>query len=181
MFEKGQLVAHETAGVCRVAEIIEMAFRPGEPKKTYYKLAPVYENGTLFTPVESDKVFIRPVLSKEEILTLIDGIPGIDAEAYHTRSLQELGDHYQEALASHDCGVLIELVMSIWLKKQDAEQNRRRLGQVDTRYLKQAEDLLYGEFAAVLEIQKDEVQPFIDRRLAEAGYSAANAPQDANA
>ena len=59
--------------------------------------------------------------------------------------------------------------MSIYAKQKQAEAQKRRLGQVDERYRKQAERLLYGELSAALGIPFEEVQPYIARRVAESG------------
>ena len=61
--------------------------------------------------------------------------------------------------------------MSIYLKWRQAEAQKRRLGMVDERYMKQAERLLYGELAAALDIPYEEVQPYIARRVEEASLS----------
>ena len=50
------------------------------------------------------------------------------------------------------------------LKQRQAEAQKRRLGMVDERYMKQAERLLYGELSAALDIPYEEVQPYIARR-----------------
>ena len=84
---------------------------------------------------------------------------------YHSKRTQELSNHYQTSLNSHECSDLIELVMSIYAKKQYVEQQKRKFGQIDERYMKKAEELLYGEFAAALGIDKDEVPDYIAKRI----------------
>lgn len=165
MYQKNDLIVHQSAGVCRVKDTTMMAFSKGGEKQLYYVLEPLREGGVLYSPVNSDKVFLRRALTREQALALIDTIPSIDAQAFHTRSLQELSEHYQQAIGSHDCADLVELLMSIWAKKQDVEENRRRLGQLDLRYMKQAEDLLYGELSCALDISPEDVQTFISQRL----------------
>ena len=79
--------------------------------------------------------------------------------------MQALAQHYQTAVRSHNCQDLIELMMSIYAKQKQAESQKRRLGMVDERYMKQAERLLYGEFAIALELPVEEVQPYIAQRV----------------
>ncbi len=55
--------------------------------------------------------------------------------------------------------------MSIYAKQRQAETQKRRLGMVDERYMKQAERLLHGELFAALSITLEEVQPYIARRV----------------
>ena len=96
---------------------------------------------------------------------LIDLIPSIRAEAYHGPTLQALAQHYQSAVRSHDCRDLVELMMSIYAKRRQAEAQKRRLGMVDERFMKQAERLLYGELSVALDIPFDQVEPYIARRV----------------
>ena len=57
--------------------------------------------------------------------------------------------------------------MSIHAKKQYAESHGRKFGQIDARYMKRAESLLYGELSAALGLEYDKVQPYIARRVSE--------------
>ena len=87
------------------------------------------------------------------------------AEAYHGPTLQALAQHYQTVVRSHDCRDLIELMMSIYAKRQLVESQNRRLGMVDERFMKQAERLLYGELSVALDIPFDDVQSYIAQRV----------------
>lgn len=167
MYSVGELIVYGSTGVCRVDATGALdKKRGGEKDRTYYTLKPVYRNETIYAPVDT-KVFMRPLISPEEANKLIDMIPDVQAEAYHSKRTQELSEHYQNALDSHDCSDLIELVMSIYAKKQFVEQQKRKFGQIDERYMKKAEELLYGEFAVSLGIEKDDVQDYISKRIQE--------------
>lgn len=164
MYQIGDLIVYGSTGVCRVEAVETPRHRPGEEERQYYLLRPLYQDGTIRIPVDT-KVFMRPVISREEAEKLIDAIPGMNAEVYHERNFTQLAAHYQEALGSHECSDLIELVMSIYAKKQDAESKKRKFGQVDARFMKRAESLLYGEFSVALGILFDDVQGYIASRV----------------
>lgn len=164
MYQIGDLIVYGSTGVCRVGAVETPRHRPGEEERQYYLLRPLYQDGTIRIPVDT-KVFMRPVISREEAEKLIDAIPGMNAEVYHERNFTQLAAHYQEALGSHECSDLIELVMSIYAKKQDAESKKRKFGQVDARFMKRAESLLYGEFSVALGIPFDDVQGYIASRV----------------
>lgn len=164
MYQIGDLIVYGSTGVCRVEAVETPRHRPGEEERQYYLLRPLYQDGTIRIPVDT-KVFMRPVISREEAEKLIDAIPGMNAEVYHERNFTQLAAHYQEALGSHECSDLIELVMSIYAKKQDAENKKRKFGQVDARFMKRAESLLYGEFSVALGIPFDDVQGYIASRV----------------
>ena len=167
MYQTGELIIYGGTGVCRVSEIVTRKLSRTEPEKLYYVLTPLYQTGTITTPVENGKVFIRPVISRDEALSLIDEIPHITAEAYHNSNLQQLENHYKRELESHDCMDLLKLTMSTYQKKLERERAKLKFGAVDRRYMERAENLLFGELAVALDIARDDVQSFIEDRLQE--------------
>jgi len=62
---------------------------------------------------------------------------------------------------------LVKLSMSLRAKKQGLEQQKRKFGAVDERFMKRAEELLFGELAAALDISKDRVPEYIADRVSE--------------
>ena len=165
MYQAGELILYGGTGVCRVVEIVSKTFGRGEPVREYYVLAPLYQSGTILTPVDNTKIFTRPVITREEALALIDGIPHIEAEAYHNQNLQQLENYYKSALESHDCQDILRLTMSTYRKKKEREEAKLKFGAVDRRYMERAEELLYGELAVALDIARDSVEAFIQERL----------------
>ena len=131
-------------------------------------MKPLHQDGVIYSPVESQKVEIRPVMSRREAEELIDLIPTIQVKAWKAPTLQALTQRYQQAMRSHDNRELIELTMSIYAKRRQAEAQKRRLGLVDERYMKQAERLLYGELSVALDIPYDEVEHYIASRVEKA-------------
>lgn len=160
MYQIGQYIVYGNTGVCRVEGLLE---KP--PLGLYYVLKPLYESGTIYTPAENPKVFMRPVISRDEAEALIDQIPQIVAQPDRTKNLQELRDHYRTATCSHNCADLIQLTMSIYAKKKEQEERGRRFGQVDERFMKQAENILFGEFSVALGIPREEVHDYISNRV----------------
>ncbi len=168
MFKPGDLVIYGGTGVCRIVSV-EPSPSGRENGRLYYTLKPIYQTFTITTPVDNDKVFMRPIISRKEAEDLIDSIPSIHAEAYSSKVMRELAEHYQSILSTYDCRNLIELTMSIYAKKQLAEAQHRKFGALDERYMKRAEDLLFGEFAAALEIDRGKVQAYIADRVENSG------------
>ena len=56
----------------------------------------------------------------------------------------------------------------VYRKKQEAAVSRRRLGQTDERFMKRAEELLFGELAVALDIPVGQVADYISARVAAA-------------
>lgn len=164
MYQVGELVSYGSTGVCRVAEIILQTSHDGE-EMLYYVLQPLYKACVISVPVDSDKVFIRPIITRSEAERLIELIPTLDCPAFHSRVSRELSEHYSAMLKSHDCQDWMEMTISIYTKKQALLSQKRKFGSVDERYLKQAEELLFGELAAALEIPREKVRGYIGEKL----------------
>jgi CarD family transcriptional regulator len=164
MYKINDLVVYGKTGVCRITDIAVPENSQMKKDQLYYVLQPLYESCTIYTPVDT-KVFMRPVISAKEADRLIDSIPAMRADAYYNDRLQELVQHYEDALKDQDCACLLELTMSIYAKKKYLQQNSQKFGQTDERYLKQAEHLLCSEFSLALEIPKEDVPAYIEARV----------------
>ena len=140
MFQAGDLLVYGTTGVCRVLSIDRRQERVGSTRqeRLYYQLKPIYQGGLIYTPVDNDKVSMRPIISRQEAEDLISEIPTLHPAACRASSTQALTQQYQASLRQHNCRSLVELAMSIHAKRRQAESQNRRLGMVDERYLKQA-------------------------------------------
>lgn len=164
MYQPGDLVVYGVTGVCRVEEIAQPNLTGADRHRKYYLLKPLQQDGVIYAPVDSEKVPIRPIISREEAEELIERIPSIQAGICRASTTQALAQHYQSAFHSGDRRDLVEMMKSIYAKRVQAESQKRRLGMVDERYMKQAERLLYGELSAALDIPFEEVEPYIARR-----------------
>ncbi len=165
MYKVGDLVFYENTGVCRVTNVAVSNFSGVDTNQLYYFLKPLYQESVIYTPVSNEKVFIRPIISADQAEQLIDTIPSIQPEVYHSRLQSQLVAHYESSLKTHDLGELIKLTMSIYAKKHSAEQQYRKFGAIDEKYMKCAEELLFGEMSAALDIPKNEVQEYIAARV----------------
>lgn len=164
MFQVGDQVVYGNTGVCRVAAVGEPGSSMTEKGRAYYTLEPVYGTETIYLPVDT-KASIRPVLTAEEAELLIRRMPDIQEEQVELYNTQTLSRYYQEAFRSHDTDGLVRLLKTIHGKDSAALQCGKKPGKIEERYRKLAEDLLYGELAAALEIPRDDVQRYINRLL----------------
>lgn len=164
MFRIGDHIIYGAMGVCLVKDLSVPSFCQKGEERQYYTLAPLNQNGEILVPVDAD-VFMRPIIDREEAERLIGRIPTIRAQARQDCSTQELKNYYTEALRAHDCAELIELVMSIYVKKLVREQQNQKIGQIDEACMKRAEGLLHDEFALALGIEAAAVPDYIRARV----------------
>ena len=164
MYQIGQLVIYGGNGVCRVSGYEAPPYPHTDKSQQFYRLEPLYQDGVIYTPVNT-RVFMRPVISKEEAEKLIDMIPTIHAKAHFDGSVTQLSTYYESFFKSHNCEDLMNLVMSIYAKKLYVESVRKKFGQMDEKFMKRAEFLLNSELAVALGISKDDVFVYISSRV----------------
>lgn len=164
MYQIGERVIYGSVGVCEIKEIGPLEIQGAKKGVDYYTLSPVYQDGRIFVPVDTT-VYIRPVLTKEEALSLISQIPGIEEDVFENNNPRLLDEHYKIYFKSGDCIDLVRLIRAVYFKGQRAAKKGRRLGQVDERSMKRAEEMLHNELACALEIRPDEVKDFITKML----------------
>ncbi len=165
MFSIGELIVYGSMGVCRVEAIEERTVSKDGGTVLFYLLQPIYQSCAVSTPVDNGKIPKRPVIDREEAERLIDTIPNVHAEAYHNKVMRQLSEHYENIIKSYDCAKLIEMLLSVYDKRKLCVQQKKKFGAMDERYMKRAEEMLFGELAVALGIERSEVSGYIARRI----------------
>jgi CarD family transcriptional regulator len=153
-------VLYGAQGVCKIAEISEKNLR-GQSTE-YYVLKPIYDTrATIFVPVNNEQASanMRPVISVEQIHALIDTMPDTASIWIEDEGARRF--RYQEILAGGDRLELIKLIKTLHTRRQMQKNKGKELHIGDKHLLKDAEKMLHEEFAYVLNIQCEQVLPFI--------------------
>ena len=162
MLKIGEKVVYGKTGVCIVEGQCEKELVRNQKRK-YFVLKPLgSDNNTIFAPVEGNKVFIRPIITRQEADELILKIPEI-TEA--SADIELTRDQYEVMISTHNCEDLVGLTFRLYHKKKSALENRKKPGFVDERYMALAEKLLFGELSAALEIPFEDVKAYIGKKL----------------
>ena len=163
MFQINDTILYGSEGVCTVTDIVEKDF--GAKVMRYYVLKPVYNsNSTLYVPANNQALTakMRHVLSAAEIHEIIRAIPG--EKSMWIENEDERKEKYREILQHGDRMELIGIIKALYHHQQAQRAKGKHLHTADEHFFKEAEKLLYDEFALVLQIQPDEVVPFILRQ-----------------
>lgn len=164
MYKIGDTVIYKSEGVCTVADIVVKAFR--EKEMEYYVLKPVYkENSEVFVPKNNTELTskMRQVLTRQEIISLIKSMP--DESDIWIDDENQRKSYYKQLIANGDRTELIRLIKTLFNYKEKQKNAGRKLHTTDEKFLKDAEKILYDEFAYVLNISQKEVIPFIAGEL----------------
>lgn len=161
MFQVNDLVMYGSTGVCKVKEIGKPEFLESDDIPLYYFLEPLYQNGLIYVPVNNEAVEMRHVISAEEANDLLQKLDDIEVKIFKGRSMQQLSQHYQKIIDSHDCDELLSMTKSIYIKAHKALINKKRIGQIDKRFMRKAQELIFGEIAVALDTEKDKVEEYV--------------------
>ena len=164
MFKIGDYIMYSLTGVCKVTDIIKEKYFDSD-EKYYYVLEPVYATTktVIKIPVDNKKVFMRPIISKEDIDDLIDEIP-LEEEIWIDDE-RERNHQFKLMVHSGDCKQWSTLIKSIFLKKEQKKKEGKKITQEDERLMKSAEKLLNEEIATILHILPDEVPKYIQSNI----------------
>ena len=112
---------------------------------------------------------MRPVITRDEAVALIREIPNLEPTVYENSNLRFLNEYYQAHLQNYTCAGLLQLIHNTRAKREVMHSRGKKLGLVDERYMKRAEDMLHGEFAVALGIDRREVPQYIADALEKQG------------
>lgn len=164
MFKCGDLIVYGNNGVCRVEDITTLDNDAAEKDKQYYVLKNLLSNGTAYIPVDSG-VYMRGIMSVEEVNTLIDSIPAITTEMFDHIPPRETQNAYRKALLTHDCKLTLALIKHIRNTAKLKQLQKKKLSATEDRFLEQACKIVGSEFSAALGIELENVEAYIKNRV----------------
>ena len=164
MFNIGEYVVYGSGEICRIEEKTERCF-DGISKNEYYRLVPIeMKNSAYYVPVKNAANEIRRVLTKDEILEIIDGIPNAESVWYSDKN--ERKGYFESVLKGDDFTELVGMIKAIYEERKKRSEDGKKLIAADERAFSTAEHIPHGEIAFVMGIKECEVSEFISSRLA---------------
>ncbi|MCI1723362.1 MAG: CarD family transcriptional regulator [Lachnospiraceae bacterium] len=158
MLKINDSVMHRTSGVCRVKAIREDDLGAG--RQQYYVLEPTYDKGmTIYIPTSKEHDQLRRLLTAREIKSLIENVSG--QENVWISDDRKRRQYYRDVLKSDDPQKLICLISTLYQKKNEREKEGKKFYAEDQGIMEEAEKILHGEIAFVMDIEPDEVVSYI--------------------
>lgn len=156
MLKIGETVRYGQSGLCRVQEKCKKDI--GGVTGEYYVLSPFSQTGSVvFVPCDNKLLLEKatPVLTKEEIASLVKAI--LSTSTQWIRDFRRRSDFSKKALASSDRKEPLLLIKTIYDHRNE-ENTPLRVHTTDDYFLRDAEQLIYSEFAYVYGVEFEEVQ-----------------------
>ncbi len=164
LFKVGDYIVHGRNGVCKVMDITHIDISGADKNQLYYTLIPMKsEDSKIFYPVDSDRIVMRSVLTKEEAENIMSEIKDIEPMWIDNEKKREA--QYKEAISSCDCEKLICIIKTLYERNTERIAQGKRITYVDDRYLKEAKRNLHDEFSIALGIDREEVEKYIREHI----------------
>lgn len=164
MFKVGEYVVHGRNGVCLVDDITHMDISGVDKNQLYYTLVPMKSmDSKIFYPVDSNRVLMRAVVSKEEAEQIVSEIENIEPMWIDNDRQREA--KYKEVIDTCDCRNLICIIKTLYERTKEREAQGKKMTYVDEKYFREARETLYQEFAIALGIDKQEVEAYIKEKM----------------
>lgn len=163
MFSINDYVIYGSEGVCQVEAIGHPDIIGLDKQKEYYTLMPIYRSGKIYTPIDST-IIMRHVITKDKAQELIDQIDNICCELEVPKDIKQANLFYRELVRSYECVNLIKIIKYVFLKQREFSLIKKAMPAVDLKFLKLAEDMLYGEFGFALGLEPRDVKECVIKR-----------------
>lgn len=166
MFQKGDYIIYGSSGVCLVEEVGPMDMAGTVRGKLYYTLRPMYSgSSTIFTPTDNDKIVMRYILTRDEAERCMEGAEL--AEPLEIRDERKREEIYREVLRGCDCDDCVRLLKTLYGRQNVRLENGKKVAALDERYMKMAEESLFGELAVSLGEEREEVREKVYTKISE--------------
>ena len=164
MFSVNDKIHYGSSGVCEIQEIATMRF--GRTRERYYVLKPVYQKASLiYVPLDNPELVsrMRPLLSREEVDALIESMPTVQTAWIDDPQARKAC--FDEMMRRHSCADLIVIIKTLSAHKKQRQARGKSLHVSDETYLREAQRLLYDEFAGAWGILPSQVDGYIQDKL----------------
>ena len=165
MYNVGDMVMYGAFGICKVTAVEKRDFT-GEEQE-YYILKHINSEKNIFYVPTGNEVALskmHPICSKAEVDELIshmnsEGLIWIDNDIKRK-------EEYSRIIKDADKHEIIRLIKTLYLRRKELAENGKKLRSTDENYLSLAENMLFEEFAYVLDIDRSEVVEYIEKHIA---------------
>ncbi len=161
--QTGNYVIYRSSEICRIDGFETKSF-DGVTQREYCVLVPENDQRSkYYVPMDCAEDKLRQLLTKDEIYSLIDGMKCEQPDWGNTETHRK--ERFNEVLGSGDYRLIISMMHSLYLEKQERLSQGKKLLAADEKAMKAAESLINLEFSFVLGINESEMESFILERL----------------
>lgn len=150
MYQIGEYIVYGTNGVCLVTDVGPSPFDKKDTR-TYYVLKPISGPvaSVIYTPVDNDRIPMRPLMTAQEGQQLLSHICTIEGLAIPNEKLRR--EAYRAAIITGAPESYVAVIKTIGNRRASFAGTQRRLPEFEIEYDSIARRHLYTELSLVLE------------------------------
>ena len=163
-YQIGAYVVYGVQGVCRIVGTEKQLVN--RKRTEFLVLEPLARNESRFyLPVQNPTAMskLKPVLSREELMTLLDSPEAQEPFWISEESLRK--QRFRDLISTGDRLALLRMLRSLYRYKDELLAAGRKFHQSDDNFLRDAEKLLSSEICLVLEKSPEEARDFLRSQL----------------
>lgn len=164
MYKINEAVIYASRGVCIIEDITWKEF--GGVRKQYYVLRPVYQKRScIFVPMDNNDLSSKMIrlVTPDEITQYIRRLPTLPAMWDDSADIRQ--DRYREIMEDKNRLQILNMIRCIHQHRERLAEKGKKLYAFDEHALKNAETLIYDEFAYVLNMDREQIPPYIRKEL----------------
>lgn len=159
-FGVGDYIVYGHNGICQVVDITHPDIAGTDNGRLYYVLIPEKtKDSRLFCPADNDKIILRKIITADEAKAIIEETKTIEPLTVSNERMRD--DSYKNAMRSCDLRQCVQVIKALLIRKKEREDNGKKITATDERYLKQAEEDLYGELSIATGRDRNEIKELI--------------------
>ena len=157
MFEVNDYVFYGSGGVCRVVDIKTAPLENMPKDREYYILRSMHDaSGVAYIPIDSDGVFLRPLITREDAEDLLARCEQI--ECIDEPVAKQLRERYIEAMRTHRPEEWVRVIKTVNRRLRAPRPAARRISETERSLAENARRYLYTELSLVMEQSVAEVE-----------------------
>lgn len=161
--QTGDFVVHRSGMVCRIESIENLNLTGTE--RSYVVLAPVRNlMEKIYVPETKAEQQLRPAMSREEALSLLDRLK--DIQPLTIRNERQREQEYKDAFDVHSYDSIVSIEKELYRRKQHRLKMGKKLPVRDEQMMSTVEKTLTEAFAVALDTKPEKVHDLIRERLA---------------
>lgn len=164
MFQPDEYVFYGSGGICRITDIQTAPLDNMPADRLYYVMQSIHDqNGVIYVPVDSDCVFLRRLLNREEAEALLDEIPAVGTIEESNAKL--LRSKYTEAMRTHEPLEWVRVIKTVYRRTGEKAGRAQRLSETERSFAESAKRYLYSELALALGLQDTDMESYITEHI----------------
>lgn len=127
----------------------------------FYELN-VIDDDSLKLVVPVNSIYLRDLISKEEMMNLFKKMPLIETVSNNDKLIE---NEYKKLLNEGTYEDLVKVIKTAYLRNLKRKQDNKKISDIDNEYFLQAEKYLYNELSVVLQMNFEDTKNYVVKMI----------------